>query len=306
MASDAQGAQSRFCVEPGAAPHTFDSSSEPYDPLYENLQKHGRIVGGNTMRGTRSRSVERTRLGAYPVGGNFALNVSPVDLDLWLPRMLGGTEAANSFPLAETLPSFGILVDRVTQTFEYKDCMVDQWLIHGKAGVGDDDPDLLEIRLNVIAKDEATGTSYPTLTLPTGTNSYPYVMSDCSTLTLVGAARQMKEFWLVGNNFLQRRYVSGSLTATRLSPRDRVINFRAAFPYDDDHDDLYGQAYAGTTGTLTFTNSATSKSTSFVFGTLQVPARSPTVRGKQEVNILIEGQALKTGSTTELATTNNS
>lgn len=305
-ATSAQGAQSRFCAEPGSSPHTFDSSSEPYDPLYEALRKRGRIVGGNTIRGTRSQSQERTRYGAYPVGGRVAFNISPRDLDNWLPRMLGATESSDTFALAETLPSFGILVDRVTQTFEYKDCVVDRWMIHGRAGPGDGDPDLLELVLDVIALDEATGTSYPSLTLSTASNVSPYVMSDVATLTLASASRQMKEFWLVGNNFIQRRWTTGSLKATLATPRDRLINFRAVFPYDSDHSSLYGQALAGATGTLTFTNSGISKSLSFVFGTLQSPDISPGVQGKQEINIQIDAVARKTGSTTELATTSTS
>lgn len=305
MASDAQGSQIRFCMEPGAAPHTFDSSSEPYDPLYENVQKIGRIVGGKTMRGTRSQSVERTRYGHYQVGGPIAFNISPRDLDNWLPRMLGANESSDTFALADTLPSFGILIDRVTQTFQYKDCMVDTWMLHGKAGPGDGDPDLLELRLNIIAKDEVTGTTYPSLTLPTATNAGVYVMADCSTLTLAGAARTMKEFWVVGQNFVQRRWTH-SITATRLSPRDRLISFRAIFPYDDDHDDLYGQSLAGATAVLTFTNSAISKALTFTFGTLQSPDRSPTVPGKQEINITVEGTARMTGSTRELVVASTS
>jgi hypothetical protein len=303
-ASDAQGAEMRFCMEPGAAPHTFDASSEPYDPLYEDIRKVGRIVGGSTMRGTRSQSSERTRLGHYAVGGPVAFNISPADLDLWLPRMLGHVESSDSFALDETLPSFGILVDRVTQTFQYKDCMVDTWMIHGKAGP-EEELNLLELRLDIMAKDEVTGTSYPTLTLPVTSNVAPYVISDCATLTLAGSARTMKEFWLIGRNFLQRRSTH-SITATRLSPRDRLIKFRAIFPYDSDHSSLYGQALAGSAGTLTFTNSTISKSLSFVFGTLQSPDISPTVRGKQEINIMIDAVARKTGTTTELATTSTS
>ncbi len=304
-ATDAQGSQTKFCMEPGDAPHTFDTSSEPYDPLYETLAKKGRIVGGSTMRGTRSQSVERTRYGHYPVGGRIAFNISPADLNLWLPRMLGAADIADAFALADTLPSFGILVDRVTQTFQYKDCMVNQWLLHGKAGPGDGDPDLLELVLDIFAKDEVTGTTYPVLTLPTASNVAPYVMSDCSTLTLAGAARQMKEFWLTGSNFLQRRWVH-NITASRLSPRDRLINFRAVFPYDSDHSSLYGQALAGATGTLTFTNSGISKALSFVFGALQSPDNSPTVQGKQEINITIDAISRMTGSTRELATTSTS
>lgn len=302
-ASTAQGAQALLCMEPGSAPHTFDTNSEPYDLNYESMQKQGRIVGGQQIRGTRSQSSERTRYGHYEVGGRIAMNISPLDLDLLLPRMLGGTESVNSFPLAETLPSFGVLISRQTQTFQYKDCMVDRWMIHGKAGPADGDPDLLELVLDIVAKDEATGTTYPSLTLGTAAGNVPYVISDCSTLTLAGAARQMKEFWLVGQNFVQRRWTH-TITASHLSPRDRLITFRGVFPYDDDHDDLYGQSLAGATGTLTFTNGA--KSTSFVFGTLQSPDLSPVVPGKQEINIIVNGTARKLTSTTELATTNAS
>src|SRR5688572_9315496 len=103
----AQGSLSALYVEPGASTHTFDSSSERYEFLYETLQKRPRIVGGNGIRGTRAQSVERTRLGAYPVGGRIAMNVSPADLDLWLPRILGATESSDTFATAESLPSFG-------------------------------------------------------------------------------------------------------------------------------------------------------------------------------------------------------
>ena len=292
-------------MEPGAAPHTFDASSEPYDPLYETLKKTGRIVGGNTIRGTRSQASERTRYGHYEVGGRVAFNISPIDLDLWLPRMLGAAESTDVFALADTLPSFGILVDRVTQTFQYKDCVVDRWMIHGKAGPGDGDPDLLELVLDIIAKDEVTGTSYPSLTLPVTSNVAPYVMSDCSTLTLASAARLMKEFWLVGSNYVQRRWVH-SITATRLTPRDRTIGLRAIFPYDSDHSSLYSQAIAGATATMTFTNSNISKSLQLVFGTLQCADHSPTVQGKQEINIQIEGTARMVGTTRELVATSTS
>ena len=114
-ASCAQGAMSRLYVEPGAAPHTFDSSSESYEFLYETLQKHGRIVGGSAIRGTRSSASERTRAGAYQVGGRIAMNVDAASLDLWLPRILGGTESADSFPLAESLPAFGVLPEQRRQ-----------------------------------------------------------------------------------------------------------------------------------------------------------------------------------------------
>lgn len=301
-ATDAQGSQARFCVKAGAAPHDFSSGAEPYDPLYESLQKRGRILGGNTLRGTREQAQERTRLGAYPVGGSFAFNPSPADFVNWLPRMLGAAASGTTFALSDTLPSFGILVDRVTQTYQYKNCMVNRWMLHGRASPGDSDPDLLELVIDVVCTDEATGTSFPALNFSTSANIAPYVAADASTQTFAGATRSIKEFWLMGQNFIYSRFGLGSLVATRLSPRDRLIKLRTVVPYDSDHSNLYGQALAGATATLAFTNGA--YSTTFTFGTLQVPADSPFVRGKTEIDLTLDMVARKTGSTASLVVTN--
>lgn len=298
----AQGALAKLCVEPGASAHTFDTSSEPYDFLRESLQKHPRIVGANGIRGTRDQSQERTRYGSYQVGGQLVLNIDPAMLDLWLPRILGGTESADSFPLAESLPSFGVLVDRVTQTFEYKDCVVNRAMFHGVAGVGDDDPDLLTLTLEIIGKDEATGTSFPSLTLATGANSRPYIHSD-GVFTFASATREIKEFWVLVDNFIQPRWVN-SLTATALCPRDRRVVVQARVPYDSGTSNLYGQAIAGATGTIVWTQGATS--TTFTFGTLQAPIKSPVVRGKTEIDMNVMLIARRTGSTPSLAVTHDS
>lgn len=304
MTTCAQGSQARLCVEPGASPHTFDTNSEPYEFLYETIQKRGRIVGGNGIRGTRSAHSARTRLGAYEIGGRLAMNVDPAGLDLWLPRILGATESADSFALAESLPAFGVLVDRVTQTFAYGDCKVARAMFHGKAGPGDSDPDLIEMVLEILGLSETTGTSYPALTLSTASNAAPYVMSDASTVTIAGASRKIKEFWLVIDNFIEPRYVTGSNAPATLCPKDRMVMLRATFPFDDDHDDLHDLALAGAAGTLTFTNGGLS--TSFAFGTLQAPANSPTVRGKTEIDITLDLVARMTGSTRELVVTSDS
>jgi len=302
MASDAQGALTRLFVEPGAAPHTFDSSSESYEYVSESVKKRGRVIGATGIRGTRSSPKERARLGAYTVGGRIVFNVDPGMLDLWLPRILGGTESVDVFPLAETLPEFGLLFNRVTTTFEYKACQVARAMFRGQAGPGDGDVNLIEMVIEVMAKDEATGTSAPSVTLSTSANTAPYVHSD-ATFSFNSGARQPREWWVMIDNHLQARWVN-SLTATRISARDRTVVCRIAVPYDDDAANLYTQSADGASGTVTLTNG--NMSTLFTFANLKPVTESPVTPGKTELELYVNMVARMDGSTRELVVTSDS
>jgi hypothetical protein len=299
----AQGAMARMYVEPGAAPHTFDSSSETYEFLYENLQKHGRQIAANGIRGTRSAPSERVAVGAYEVRGRVAMNVSPLDLDLWLPRILGEAENANVFALAETLPSFGVLMDRVTETFEYTDCVVDRALFHGKAREGDDEPDLLELALDIVGTTEVLGTNAPVVALGSAAGNGVYTMSQ-SVFTLASGTRQVKEFWLFIDNHIQQRWASGSTTATALCPRDRTVGLRLRVPFDETA--LYEVANSGLLSCTLAITLQSGISTTFNFGALQAPANSPVVRGKTEIDLIVDFTARSVGVTRELSITNDS
>jgi len=111
MGSASPVVQTRYWVEPGASPHTFDSSSERIDPYAWSVGKHGTILFADTIRGTRDQPSERTRSGPYMIRGRITLPVDVALMDLWLPRILGGNESADVFPVAETLPAFGLLAD---------------------------------------------------------------------------------------------------------------------------------------------------------------------------------------------------
>jgi hypothetical protein len=304
-ATCAQGALSRLYVEPGAAPHTFDGSSETYEFLYETMQKRGRIVGGKGIRGTRSSASERTRTGAYEVGGRIAMNVDTLALDLWLPRILGATESANSFALDEALPEFGVLIDKVTETFEYKSCKVARAMFHAKAGPGDDEPELLELVLDIVGKDRAKATAVPNVSISTASNASPYVHSD-AVFTFSSAAREVKEWWVLIDNHLHVRWVN-SLSATMLCPANRTIAVRARLPFDTDTENLLDQAVGGATGTIALTNAAaTGLTTTFTFGVLQVPPEDPVVRGKTEIDLFLNMIARTVTTTKELVVTNDS
>lgn len=296
MPAASQGAQSKMCIEPGSASHTFDTSSEPLEFLSETLQKKGVILDTNGIRGTRSHRVESTKAGSYEVGGSIRFHPSPLNLDLWLPRILGAAESTDSFALAETLPNFGVMIDRVGGVFEYEDCVVNKATFRaGQNG-------MLELELDVWAVDETTGGTYPSLTYGVAAGDYPYVFHE-GVLTLQSGERQMMDLEIVIDNMLERRFAN-SQTATSLTPKDRLVTVKTTNPFTSaEMSALYEQSHAGASGTVVFTNG--NMSTTFTFGTLQVPDLSPVVSGKQEIPLKLEMTARMTGSTRELVVTHD-
>lgn len=290
-------AQAAWYVEPGGSAHTFDSSSERYELVRESVSKQGVILDTNGIRGTRSHHSIRTRAGSYEAGGTVVTHPDPVGLDLWLPRILGGTESADSFPLAEALPAFGMLFDRVGGTFEYKDCYVNRATFRGQQG------QLVELEMDIWAAQEATGTSAPSVSLGTAANNAPYVFSD-GVLTIFSGARTMMDFECVIDNHLERRFAN-SLVATSITPQDRTVTLRCTTPFTSTElSALYGTATAGVTGTLVLTNGG--MSTTFTFGVLQLPDRSPNLTSKTEIKLGLEMTARMTGSTREIVITHDS
>jgi hypothetical protein len=283
-------------MEPGAAPHTFDASSEPYEFVAESVRKRGTILDTSGIRGTRSHHVSRTRPGTYEVGGSLTLHPSPADLDLLLPRILGAAESSDTFNLAESLPAFGILIDRVAETFQYTDCKVSKATFKGSAG------GLVELVLEILGVAEVTGTSFPALSLDTTAAAAPYDFSD-GVLTLQSAARKMMDFELLIDNGLSARFTN-SQTATSITPQDRTITLKTTNPFTADEVDLYEQALAGAAGTLVLTNGG--MSTTFTFAALQVPDMSPVVGGKQEIPLKLEMTARTSEATPELVVTHDS
>lgn len=302
----AQGSQARLCFEPGASPHTFDTSSEPYEFLREKIVTKHTLGVPDGIRGTRSEASERARFGPSMHGGPIYMNVSPADLANILPRALGANASGTTFALAETLQPFGVMIDRVTAVFAYADCYIDKLMLMGRSG-GGEQPDFIQMVMQILAKSSDNSLdngslTYPTLTLGVTAAHAPYVFSD-SVFTLGGAARETNAFRLLIDNAIQPRWVN-SRNPTALCPTRRVISLQTAHPFDADTDDLHGQALAGATGSLAITNGTVS--TTFSFAKLQVPQEDPNVEGKQEIDLELMMVARKDGSTAEMTVTNDS
>jgi hypothetical protein len=273
----------------------------------ESIAKRGVIVDRDGLRGTRSHQSDDTRVGPYTVGGTIVLRPTPEDLAIWFPRILGADASGTTYALAETIPGWSMSVDRVTKVFSYVGCKVNRATFTGSKG------GMLTLALDVIAQKEgaidagvftegapqAAG-SFPTLTAGI---TQPYMFQDL-VLTLASSAREVEDFELVIDNALVGERFFNSTTIRDLPPGDRLVTLRTSHDYDSTNAALYGQALAGAAGTLVFTNA--NYSTTFTFGTLQVPAESPTVGGKGPIMLTLNMVARKLSTTMELAVTHDS
>lgn len=312
------GAQSRLAIS--VKETTYGTPIVPTTQLVfvsEGIGKHGNIVERDGLRGTRSHVSTDTRTGPYPVGGTLVLEPTYVDLVALLPFIMGADASGTSFALAETIPSFHMMVDRVLSTsagasgsgvFSYPGCKVDRATFSGAPG------GLMRLSLDIVAQDEGavtsggsfvdftagtSGTGFPTLTASVVT---PFIFSDV-VATFVGAARDIKSFELVIDNGLIKDRFMNRTTIANAPESDRIVTLTTVHPFATGNLDLYAQVLTGTTGTLKLDQVSPAVSILFTFGILQVPSNAPAVQGRGEIDMTLQMVARKTGSTPELATT---
>lgn len=281
---------------------TWSGSDTMIEFLSERMVRKRTIAVANTIRGSRSKYASRARIGPYIYQGPVHMTISPGILAVLLPWMMGADASGTTFAHAESLQVFAMIVNRVTQTYEYQDCVIDRWVLHGKATDGSRGPDFLTLSLDIMAKARATGVSYPAVALAHTAQYSPYVHQD-TVFTLSSATREVKEFWLMGNNHVEARYVN-SLSPTALCPSDRTIMLRTILPYDSGNSGLVDVALAGAAGTLAITNGAVS--TSFAFANLKTSFEDPSIVGLREIDLELDFISYHDGSTNELVVTNDS
>jgi hypothetical protein len=287
------GHQSRLSLAAGGT--AIGSYTEAYEFLAESLRKQLTIVDTAGLRGTRSHPAERTRDGTYAIGGGLQFHATPAMLDLLLPRILGANEATDVFALAETLPEFDVLIDRVAKRFVYAGCQVNRATFRAAAGGP------LELDLDVIGKTEVvSATAFPSITAPVDP---PYVWQDC-VCTVNGSARVVTQWDLTIDNALNARF-SNSQTATDIHSTDRIVTVNLTVPYTSSEVDLYGVNTGGAAAaTFVFTNG--NYSTTFSIAKLQIPDQSPVVDGRGEILLQLQGVAKQSSTTKELVITHDS
>lgn len=307
MAACAQGAMARLAMKEGTGEIDFSTGATAFPWFRESLQKRATIGHPDVIIGSREEVSERARFSPYFYGGWVVFPLSPGFADFFFPWVLGEDESTNTFALAETLQTFGMLVDKVTGVHEFYNGNVNQVVIEGSTGQGNG-PNFLTCAVQCIFKNykpPASAESFPSVTLGTTAEFAPLVTEDSdnsgtSRLVIGGSARPYKKFRLSINNHIQPRYVN-SLEPATLCPTRRTINLSAVLPYDSDNSGLYDAAVAGSSGTLTFVNGTTS--IEFAFAALQADVLTPIVPGKTEIDMQLNMAARKASSTSSLIVT---
>ena len=268
-----------------------------YRFVSENLKKTGVIIDGQGIDGSRSHRREQTRTAHYDVAGSITMNPSPEELDNLFPMILGGTESADSFPLADALPQRAIAIDRVGRRFIYDTCTVSRATFSGRHG------EPIQLVMELIGDTETvSATAMPAITYTTATNGM-YVPSD-NVVTVLSSARSVLSWEIIIDNHVSARFVN-STTANDISATDRTVMFNYVVPYTSSEVDLYAQALDhGATATLVLTNGG--YSTTFTFARLQAPDNSPVVPGRSEITLAVQSIARMNSTTKELAVTHDS
>lgn len=279
----------------------FDGSSTQLEFISEELRYSEAQAYNNGIRGTRSRVAERVRISQGVVNGSIVLHPTPVELDVLFPLILGSAEVADSFTLADTIPEFGVLVERIAKRHVYTGCRVSRATFSGSQGQP------ITLRLDIEGETEViTATSWPG-TIPAINSGSPYIFADTTfSLSADASAAEVRSFEIVIDNGLITDRFMNSVTRTVIPAGDRVVSLNMSVPYTADEIDLYKQALAGAGGTLTLTNGGCS--TVFTFGNLKTdPAQSPVIGSRgSEIMLGLQMKAYKTGSTMELAVLHDS
>jgi len=159
------------------------------------------------------------------------MNVTPKELDAWLPRILGGTETANVHSPGNALPAFDMLIKRDTATYRYNECMIASATFSAETSVGgdeDDEPSLVKMMLTIMGKDEVQGTWAEAIPDVDEEHKLYWIAAD-SDLTLMGTAYPFDSFRLVINNML-KPHIRNSLRPVCIQSQGRVVNFAPVIP----------------------------------------------------------------------------
>ena len=300
----AQGAFTRLILESGeGGPYDFANNGVRFEQLNNTVGRRGRIVGNQGLTGWRTRRRDRTREGTPWFFGSLIMNTSPGELQTLLPFIQGSVTA-----LTADVPYFGMLIDKEFGIFEIQKCKVNRARLYGRAPNLNEggEPDLLQLQLDIIGTNEVVDSftwPSPDVAHGTGTQFEPFMFYDL-TATINGGTREVVDFLLEWNNYLEARYVNAQAPSS-ICPRDRMISAVLRAPWSADAlANLYDLDPTGQAATLDLTHDGVG--TVFTLPALQIPAEAPPIRGKTGLLVTLAGMARGvTGQDDELTSTND-
>lgn len=240
------GSQARLGYKTGSGTPSWGSGAKQHAFLSEGMIKQEQVISDNVIRGTRSHSEEQCRAGTYEVGGPVSFVACPNILEDFLPHILGAAKASDTpganidrYGLAETLPEFALLIDKVGAVYEYKGCQVDQCQLTASK----DQPVQMNLSIRALEQSNTSWNSSVTA-IAVAANSDPYIFHDFKVEKLGGETGEapVDSFTLTVNNSLTVDH-RNSQAPTTILPHDREILLDIRVPFNSDNE---GELYSST------------------------------------------------------------
>lgn len=293
------GYQARWAVKGGASPRDMSAGSERWPFISDGVRKSKELLLGEGITGSRSHHTSQTRTGAYKVGGPLVCNPSYAFYDVWLPRILGGAETTDTFPVAETLPEWDMMSDRVAKIVRYNDCKV------GKATLRFA-PGLLQLTLDIVGKTAVeTGNTFPTVALGVAAadTQLAYHESTFSLAALTTGVSIVREGIITVDNMPDELPAAGSDHTETVREGGRLVTLTLTNGMTvTEWDQLYGTE---TPWTATVTSAYQNMSNVAILRNLQAPRETPIIGGKGEVTLGLTFTAHEDNTNKELTWTND-
>jgi hypothetical protein len=303
----AEGAFSAIAIE--AVGGTFDADSERFEFIAENIALQERVVKGVGVTGDLDLIGSHLRPGAGFVYGQVLMNVTPKELDLWLPRILGGTETANVHSPGNALPAFDMLIHRDTSTYLYSNCMVASATFSAETSVGgnqDDEPSLVKLLLTIMGFDEEEE-AWPGSPPVIDHEDKLYWIAADSTLTLMSVAYPFDSFKLVINNMLKPK-IRNELRPVCIQSQGRMVNFAPVIPASTEAVDALYWIRPDGAGSLAFAGTKylddADYVTTFTLAKLFGEKVTPATRGRTEIPLPLNLTAYKPSGGHSITVTN--
>lgn len=249
------------------------------------------------IRGVRGRQSEIVAALPYVCNGALVTEPRTDELVYYLHALLGATPSGTTFGLADTLPTFGMDVYKIVDTYRYAGCKMNDGTFVSRSGQP------LRLTMNIEATSETGSLAFPNIGASLSTRQ-PYMHHE-AVLTLGGTPYTPSEIEISVNNALMTDRFLNALTRSELPETDRIVTLAVTLPFTSAEAALYAVAIGGISGSVVYTKAATS--TTFTFGVLQTGTVGPGIPNRNgEVMRRITFRARRTGSTAELVVTHDS
>lgn len=212
----------KIAFKAGTGTVDFSSGATRLDFTSESINAAGSLIESASIAGTRSKLVNHVRRGPYNVAGSINFDASPLMVRQWAWYALGANSLGVCTP-TESLPVFGLMIDKVSDVMKVEDCKVTRLVLRGSAG------QLISGTVDIVGRNYSNATlTFPSLDLGTTADDYPLAFSDLA-LEIGATAYEFNSFELTIDNAIEVKQ-RNALYAACLRESQRSVNLNVDLP----------------------------------------------------------------------------